>query len=288
VKVPRSHGISSVAPEDQEQAVAKPRAAATATAGKPGLGRVPMILMYHNIVEVAEDPMQLCVAPTRFAEQMSWLKAKGLRGVGIRTLIDAMRAGRERGLVGITFDDGYGSVLEAAVPELLRHGFTATMFIISDRLGGSNEWCESPAQPLMSAEQVGELAAVGMEVGSHAATHVRLAGIGPAQLEAEVSGSRATIGELIGAPVRGFAYPYGSMDAAARRAVRDAGYDYACATETPVAELGIMALPRIGVWERDGPRRLAAKRLLFTGDRRQLAAKRLLFRGYNAVKGRLA
>lgn len=287
LNVPRRHGISSITAEDQMQALAEPQAAVAAAAGRLGLDRVPMILMYHNIAEVAKDPMQLCVGPARFAEQMRWLKAQGLRGVGIGSLLDAMRAGRERGLVGITFDDGYVSVLEAAVPELLRHGFTATMFIISDRLGASNEWCAGPAQPLMSAEQVRELAAVGMEVGSHAATHVRLAGIGADHLQAEVSGSRASISELIGAPVRGFAYPYGSMDAAARRAVRDAGYDYACATETPMAELGITALPRIGVWHRDGPRRLAAKRLLFTGDRRQLAAKRLLFRGYNAVKGRL-
>jgi len=66
--------------------------------------------------------------------------------------------------------------------------------------------------------------------------------------------------------VRGLAYPYGSMDAAARRAVRNAGYDYDCATEPPIADLGIMALPRIGVWQRDGPRRLAAKQLTFTGE----------------------
>ena len=274
--------------EDQEQALAEPQAGPAATADRLGLGRVPMILMYHNIAEVAEDPMQLCVTPTRFAEQMSWLKAHGLRGVGIGTLINAMRAGRHRGLVGITFDDGYVSVLEAAVPELLRHGFTATMFIISGRLGESNEWYEGPAQPLVSAEHVGELAAAGMEVGSHGATHVRLAGIGADQLEAEVSGSRASIGELIGAPARGFAYPYGSMDAAARRAARDAGYDYACATEAPMAELGIMALPRIAVWQCDGPRRLAAKRFLFTGGPRRVAAKRLLFRRYTAVKGRLS
>jgi hypothetical protein len=32
-----------------------------------------------------------------------------------------------------------------------------------------------------------------------------------------------------------------------------------------MAELGIMALPRITVLDRDGPRRLAAKRFLFTG-----------------------
>lgn len=110
----------------------------------------------------------------------------------------------------------------------------------------------------MAAEQVRELTAVGMEVGSHSATHVRLADIGANQLEAEVSGSSASIGGLIGNPVRGFAYPYGSTDAAARYAVWDAGYDYASATESPMAELGIMALPGIGVWQRDSPRRLAA------------------------------
>jgi peptidoglycan/xylan/chitin deacetylase (PgdA/CDA1 family) len=231
-----------------------------------------MILIYHGIAEVAEDPNNLCVTPSRFAEQMTWLKRHGLRGVGIGTLVDAMHARRESGLVGITFDDGYANVLEAAVPELQRHGFTASMFIISGRLGGLNEWDEGPRWPLMSASQVAELAAVGMEIGSHSATHVHLASAGADQLEAEVSGSRARLGELIDAPIRGFAYPYGSMDAAARQAVRNAGYDYACATHTPTAELGLMALPRIGMYQRDGALRLAAKRVLY--------------RGYFAIKGR--
>ena len=237
-----------------------------------GLGRVPMILMYHGVADVAEDPNHLCVTPSRFAEQMTSLRRLGLRGVGIRTLVEAIRSGRQRGLVGITFDDGYVNVLEAALPELLRHGFTASMFIISDRLGGHNEWDEGPRWPLMSASQVGELIAAGMEIGSHGATHTRLAGLGADQLEAEVSGSRASLSELVGDQVRGFAYPYGSMDAAARQAVRDAGYDYACAVQTPIAELGFVALPRVYVGQRDGARRLAAKRLLF--------------RSYIAVKGR--
>lgn len=100
------------------------------------LSQVPIILMYHGVEEVPEDPHGLCVTPDRFSEQMTWLAERGLRGVSMDTLADAMRAGRERGLVGITFDDGYVNVLENAVPELLRHGFTATMFIISGWLGG--------------------------------------------------------------------------------------------------------------------------------------------------------
>lgn len=235
------------------------------------VGRMPMILMYHSVADVPEDPNQLCVTPGRFAEQMATLQRLGLRGVSMGTLVDAMRRGRQRGLVGITFDDGYLSVLESALPELRRRGFTASVFIISDRLGGTNEWDGGPAWPLLSGHQVAELAAAGMEIGSHGATHTRLAGLPARQLEAEISGSRARLSELVGASLRGFAYPYGSMDAAARQAVRDAGYDYACAVQTPRADLGLMALPRIYVGQDDGAARLTAKRLLY--------------RGYLAMKG---
>ena len=239
--------------------------------GRLTVRRMPMILMYHGVADVTEDPNQLCVTPGRFAEQMATLQRLGLRGVSVGTLVAAMRCGRQRGLVGITFDDGYLSVLESALPELHRRGFTASVFIISDRLGGTNEWDGGPAWPLLSGHQVEKLAAAGMEIGSHGATHTRLAGLPACQLEAEISGSRARLGELVGAPLRGFAYPYGSMDTAARHAVRDAGYDYACAVRTPAADLGLVALPRIYVGQDDGAARLTAKRLLY--------------RGYLAMKG---
>jgi peptidoglycan/xylan/chitin deacetylase (PgdA/CDA1 family) len=220
--------------------------------------------MYHRVAEVTEN--SLSVTPSRFAEQMAWLERHSLRGVGVGTLLDAMRAGRQRGLVGITFDDGYSNLVEAALPALLRHGFTATMFIVSGLLGATNKWDEGPAWPvwpLMSAEQVRELAAAGMEIGSHSITHLRLAGADADQLKAEVNDSRASLSDLIGAEIRGFAYPYGSMDAAAGQAVRDAGYDYGCAWMPPMSEYGFMALPRMFIAECDGDIRMAAKRLLF-------------------------
>ena len=230
-------------------------------ADRLGLLQVPLILMYHRVAEVAENP--LCVTPRRFAEQMIWLKRHGLRGVGVGTLVDAMRAGRQRGLVGITFDDGYVNLVEAVLPELLQHGFGATMFICSGLLGRTSNWDDVPPWPLMPADQVRELAAAGMEIGSHTVTHFRMAGADADQLKAEVSESRTSLGELIGAPVRGFAYPYGSMDEAAQQAVRDAGYDYACAVMTPTTQLGFMTLPRMFMAECDGTARMAAKRLLF-------------------------
>jgi peptidoglycan/xylan/chitin deacetylase (PgdA/CDA1 family) len=228
-----------------------------------GLGEIPFILMYHSVADVSYDPNVLSVSPRRFAEQLAWLERRGLRGVAIGTLVAAMRAGRARGLVGITFDDGYVSVLENAVPELARRGFTASVYIISDRVGGKNDWDDGTPWPLLSAAQIGELAAAGIEIGSHSATHARLSGADADVLRAEVTGSREQLSRITDAEIRGFAYPYGDMDAAARRAVRDAGYEYACAVKAPRAALGLMALPRIYAGEQDGPGRMTAKRLLF-------------------------
>jgi peptidoglycan/xylan/chitin deacetylase (PgdA/CDA1 family) len=94
---------------------------------------------------------------------------------------------------------------------------------------------------------------------------MRLAGVGPEHLSAEVHDSRASLAALLGTEIRGFAYPYGSMDAAARRAVREAGYDHACAVEAVKAEIGLLALPRIYVGQQDDVMRMAAKRLLYRG-----------------------
>jgi peptidoglycan/xylan/chitin deacetylase (PgdA/CDA1 family) len=236
------------------------------TAGRPaelGPRDIPFILMYHAVDNVSNDPNMLSVSPKRFAAQLAWLERLGLRGVSISTLLAAMRAGRASGLVGITFDDGYVSVLENAVPELARRKFSATVFVISDRLSGSNEWDEGTPWPLLSAAQIGELAAAGIEIGSHSASHARLAGTDAGVLRDEVSGSRERLSRITDAEIRGFAYPYGSMDAAARSAVRAAGYEYACAVSAPRSALGLMALPRIYVGERDGAARMTAKRLLF-------------------------
>ena len=226
-------------------------------------GDLPLILMYHAVADVTNDPHLLSVSPRRFAAQLAWLERMGLRGVSIAALVAAMRAGGAGRLVGLTFDDGYVSVLENAVPELTRRGFSATVFVISDRLGGTNEWDAGTPWRLLSAAQVSELAAVGIEIGSHSASHARLAGADPEVLADEIGGSRQRLSQVTDAEIRGFAYPYGSMDLAARRAVADAGYEYACAVRAPRPALDLMALPRVYVGERDGPGRMTAKRLLF-------------------------
>ncbi|MGK5631787.1 polysaccharide deacetylase family protein [Streptomyces sp. URMC 123] len=230
--------------------------------------RRPWLLMYHSVTERTEDPYRVTVSPRRLARQFDWLAARGLRGVGVAELLSERAAGRGTGLVGLTFDDGYADFLDNAVPLLRAHGFTATLFALPGRLGGDNEWDPlGPRKPLLTAEGLRAVAAAGMEVGSHGLRHVALPGTDEETLRRETADSRRLLAELTGRPVTGFCYPYGTVDRRSAEAVRDAGYDYACAID-PGPLTGPYALPRVHIGEADTGWRLAVKRLLHPLRRR--------------------
>jgi peptidoglycan/xylan/chitin deacetylase (PgdA/CDA1 family) len=207
---------------------------------------LPLIMMYHSVGVRSHDPHNLAVTPERFEEQMAALKRRGLRGVSVAELLAARAAGSARGLVGLTFDDGYTDIVDNALPILQRFGFSGTFYILADRIGGANEWDEGTPWPLVDEAGIRRWAEAGFEVGSHGTMHVALAGADPDVLRTEVADSREKLSDLVGKPVNGYCYAYGSMDAAARRAVAEAGYDHACAVTSRVS-LGPHALPRIWI-----------------------------------------
>jgi peptidoglycan/xylan/chitin deacetylase (PgdA/CDA1 family) len=223
------------------------------------LNAVPLVLMYHSVAPCDEDPYKATVSPERFERQMRWLRGNGLRGVSMGDLLDAICERRARGLVGLTFDDGYQDFATYAVPVLQRYGFTATVFVLSGRLGGHNAWTPSrPRKELLTANELLEVAQAGMEIGSHGLMHVYLPDADDDVLSAETVHSRAILQELLGHQVRGFCYPYGDIDTRVVAAVQAAGYDYACAI-APSPAIGRYAIPRTGIHDGDSSWRLYAK-----------------------------
>jgi peptidoglycan/xylan/chitin deacetylase (PgdA/CDA1 family) len=224
----------------------------------PGI-RPPLVYMYHSVTPYEIDPYLVTVSPLRFEQQLRWLRRRGLKGVCMRDLLAARRTGSAGGLVGLTFDDGYADFASYAVPILERHGFSATVFPIAGRLGGDNEWDpDGPRKPLMTAQQVRQVADLGMEVGSHGLWHVSLVSVSDSELARELRGSRAALQEISGQEVAGFCYPYGHIDDRVVAAVRSAGYDYGCAIWRS-AITGPHALPRTFVGDADSAARLWAK-----------------------------
>ena len=226
--------------------------------------RWPQILMYHSICRFPNDPNKDSTSPERFQAQMHYLKRRNLRGVSMRELLRAVNSGNAKGLVGLTFDDGYEDFLQTALPVIESFGFTATVFVVGS-LPMETSWEHQhgtkypmPRMKLLGTEGVREVAARGMEVGAHSMTHAKLSGLEPELLEEEVSGSRRVLSEVLGQAVEGFCYPYGSVDSAAIRAVRRAHYAYACAVRSRV-ERNAYDLARVPVSERDNIARFAAK-----------------------------
>ncbi|MFF9085543.1 polysaccharide deacetylase family protein [Streptomyces sp. NPDC014991] len=247
------------------------RAAAPAIAGT---GPVPWIAMYHSVGDCSDDPYRITVTPDRLDRQLCWLRGQGLRGVSVGELLAARAGGGGRDLVGLTFDDGYADFVAHALPVLARRECTATLFVLPGRLGGDNSWDPlGPRKPLLTADGIRRAAAAGIEIGSHGLSHVDLTRADDALLAAETAGSRAALEELTGAPVRGFCYPYGTVDRRAVDAVRQAGYGYACAID-PGELNGPHVLPRVHVGQNDTGVRLFLKYRLHRLRRRPVEGLR--------------
>lgn len=238
-----------------------PRGLQSAKQGE-AMSRRSKILMYHSVHRTANDPNQVCTSPELFEAQMLYLKQRGLRAVSMRELRKATSTGDSKGLVGLTFDDGYEDFLHSAVPVMERLGFSATVFVVANMLGEQSSWKSVYEQTsrlkVLDAEELREISARGMEVGSHGMTHTMLRGLDPELLEREVNDSRRVLSEVLGEEVEGFSYPYGILDKAVVQAVRQAGYAYACSVKEQW-ERSAYVLPRIPVSEKDHLLRFKAK-----------------------------
>jgi peptidoglycan/xylan/chitin deacetylase (PgdA/CDA1 family) len=85
---------------------------------------------------------------------------------------------------------------------------------------------------LMTLSQAAELAQRGHEIGSHTLTHPILPRLDDEQLVREIQGSRAKLEAAVGRNIAGFCYPNGDHDDRVVEATREAGYAYACSTES--------------------------------------------------------
>ena len=91
-----------------------------------------------------------------------------------------------------------------------------------------NELGEIPTAPRsLNWEQLVRMSRAGLTIGSHTQTHTRLAGESADRVRYELEASRATLERKLGGRIAHFAYPDGSFDAAAVRAVAGAGYRFA-------------------------------------------------------------
>jgi peptidoglycan/xylan/chitin deacetylase (PgdA/CDA1 family) len=189
------------------------------TRGSNNVGRALPILCFHAI---EEGPGPLCFPPAAFKRQVRRLREAGWRSLVVSEVAAHIAAGRgfPRQALAFTFDDGFASVHSGALDALDAAGFTATVYPATAYLGGVSSWMDGEASRLrmLAPAQLRELHAAGWEVGGHTHSHASLPALGEAEIAAELGASTEILEDLVGGPVRTFAYPYGLHDARSRAA----------------------------------------------------------------------
>jgi len=131
----------------------------------------------------------------------------------------------------ITFDDGYRSVKENALPELQERRIHSTIFVVSSALGRRPPWLDgntngySMQDELMTPEELWTLPSDLVSIGSHTITHPHLPALSEEDAKRELEGSRKALETTLQREVRLFSFPYGAFNTRLVNCCREAGYE---------------------------------------------------------------
>jgi len=232
-----------------------------------------VVLCYHSIDDREHG---LTVTPATFRRQLTTLRELGFEFQTFGDFIDrVMRRGLPQNNVAvITFDDGFEDNFTRAAPVLAELNVPATFFITSGLLerdetvvGRFRRLTKFDEAFFLSAAQLRQMHAAGLEVGAHTHTHPNLARLAPADARREIGLSKHLVEQAIGAPVRSFAYPFGKRHihygAATVDFVREAGYRGAGAVAfravSSSSVVRIFEIPRFFITRGDSPAQFRQK-----------------------------
>lgn len=214
------------------------------------------ILMYHNI---SPDPSTGSIGhrmePETFERQMRYLKEQGYHTVDLGAVVDYYQkeaAILEKPIV-ITLDDGYEGNYYYAFPTLKKYGLTATIFVVTNIVGGLNDFDIKaglkPPSRMLTWEQVKEMDAAGITIGCHTLDHAHLGKVSPAEARRQIVESKKGLEQVLGHEVEYFCYPYGEYNAYVLQVLRECDFR-AAVTVNPLLVTGIkdpLQLNRISI-----------------------------------------
>jgi peptidoglycan/xylan/chitin deacetylase (PgdA/CDA1 family) len=235
-----------------------------------------IVLMYHRLGHARNAwEARYAITPERFEAHMTALARAGRHAVSLDAFtrwLDGAESLPE-GAVAITFDDGFRSVRELALPILVRLRWPFAVFLVSDLVGGEDDWTRASnpdgvAYPLLNADEIRDMQRSGVAFHSHTCSHPSLPDLDDARLAHELEQSRNALAELVGRPIDYLAYPFGHLDDRVVSAARRAGYRAAFSTQPGFNRRNVdrFRIRRIDVYGTDTPAMLLRKVRLGTND----------------------
>ncbi len=196
------------------------------------------VFTFHRISELSRD--DLTVSPGTFRRQLQYIrKHHDIVDIehGLELLESSARLKRPAAV--LTFDDAYRSVYEIGAAMLAEFKLRGCCFATTD-LVGTERWfpwdSDSPVRDFLSVmnwEELRELRRMGWTIGSHTATHPRLADCDDARLRHELEASLDALRTRLnlGSGSVPLAYPFGGpsdISDKGLRLVHEVGYRACC------------------------------------------------------------
>jgi peptidoglycan/xylan/chitin deacetylase (PgdA/CDA1 family) len=221
-------------------------------------GTQPLVLCYHAASESWEHA--LSIAPASIERQVTLLLRLRHRPVAIEQAV----TGRGR-LLHVTFDDAFRSIANV-LPVLERLRVPVTVFACPHFADAGAPL----AVPELAGEPVDELATMpweeleqwssrGVAIEAHTMSHPHLPRLSDGELDRELRDARQQLEDRLRRPCRFLAYPFGDEDERVHRAAERAGYEAAFALGRGGSRRNRFALPRVGIYRKDGPAKVLAK-----------------------------
>lgn len=180
------------------------------------------VLMYHS---VSDSGAFFAVSPEEFEQQMKFIRDAGFDSVFASEIAACMQSGKLARTTCVTFDDGYEDVYTNAYPVLKSLGIKATVFLITNEIGGSYTNSEGRTFPLLNRGQIEEMCASGLvEFMPHGHTHRKLHQLNETEQEKEIVVSRDTVKDVTGTSANVFAYPRGRTTPAIAKLLERLGF----------------------------------------------------------------
>ncbi len=162
--------------------------------------------------------------PERFERLLDYLLSRGFRFWGLKDYLDLNETDDK---LAITFDDGYRSLLEFAVPALRARHIPFAIFVPAGFAGKDNRWDYTyffSKKEHLTPDELRQLSESGVEIGSHGMTHICLIDLSDRLLRIELEKSKNILEDITGREVAYLSYPFGRYNERVEVRALDAGY----------------------------------------------------------------
>ena len=215
-------------------------------------------LTYHSL---DDSGSAISIPPAVFDHHLAWLTSGRVRVLTLDRIAEEPDSAGDA--VAVTFDDAFLNTREA-IARLLSHGIPTSMFVVSGRVGGDNDWNGKtsrgiPTLPLLTWTDLEQLVAKGLSVEAHSRNHPALTGLSTTVLDDELGGCQEDLRARLGARSSHLAYPYGECDETVETRAR-AFFRYGHTTEFRCLsnDAAALRLPRLDMYYFQAPGTLEA------------------------------